>query len=329
MKKILRRLRKSKFENHFIWLERIFKNGWHHLMRNKLLTAGTTLIIALMFFVFNLVLALSFASDSVLLSVGKKIDIRTEILPETENYTVQTLVNELKALPGVAEVIFTDKEKALNQFGQKYPNVITFLENNQLENPLPGTLRIITHDVSANKGVILFLEQPKFSRVIDQGKLKNDTEQRDRHQKILNITQFIKRIGLWLNLTFAIVCLLIIFNSININIHTHQQEINIMRLVGATPHFIRGGYLISGIIYGVLALILSIVFARLTLLYLSHHLIQIIQNENLLVGIDAILLHFDDHFWTTFIWQLLGAVSAGLISSYLAIELYLKKRFSF
>lgn len=320
---------RNKFQKRLIWLERITKNGWHNLMRNKILTVATTLIIALMFFVFNLILALSFASDSVILSVGRKVDIRVEMLPDVENYTIQNFVNRLREMPDVNEVIFISKEEALSSFGSKYPNVISFLDNNGLKNPLPNVIRIIGRDISANNRIIRFLENPQFSYTVNQQKLKSDTEQKTRNEKILNITQFIKRIGLWLNMVFAIVAILIIFNSINLSIHTHRHEINIMRLVGAKKSFIRGGYLLEGMMYAVFALILSTILSRLTLLYLSKNLIGVISNESLLVGLDSILLHFDDHFWLTFSWQLFGVVLVGLFSSFLAIELYLKKRFSF
>lgn len=326
---ILKHFRKNNFEKRLIWLERVIKNGWHNLMRNKVLTVATTLIIALMFFVFNLILALSYASDSVILSIGRKVDIRVEVLPNVENYTIQNLVNRLKELPDTSEVILVSKEEALKSFGSKYPNVIPFLERNRLANPLPNVIRIVGQDVSSNNRIIDFLESSEFSRIVDQGKLKNDMEQKTRNEKILNITQFIKRIGLWLNMVFAVVAILIIFNSINLSIHTHRHEINIMQLVGANKNFIRGGYLFEGLLYAVIALMVSLIFSRLTLLYLSKNLLGVISNESLLVGLDAILLHFEDHFWLTFIWQLFGAILVGLFSSFLAIELYLKKRFSF
>lgn len=319
----------SYFQKRLIWFERVIKNGWHNLMRNKFLTIATTLIIALMFFVFNLILALSFASDSVISSIGKKVDIRVEILPQVENYTAQNLVNRLRELPDVSEVVFISKTDALRNFGIKYPNVISFLDHNNLQNPLPNVIRIVGRDVSANNRIIHFLESPQFSRIIHQEKLKNDTEQKSRNEKILNITQFIKGVGLWLNIVFAIVAILIIFNSININIHTHRHEINIMRLVGAKTNFIRGGYLFEGLMYATFALFLSMIFSRLTLLYLSKNLIGVISNESLLVGLDSILLHFDDLFWLTFSWQLFGVILVGLFSSFLAIQLYLRKRFSF
>jgi cell division transport system permease protein len=320
---------KTDFQKNLIWLERVTKNGWENLMRNKILTIATTLIIALMFFVFNLILALSLASDSVILSVGRKVDIRVEILPEVENYTVQTLVNNLKTLPDINQVVFISKEEALKSFSEKYPNVTSFLDNNKLANPLPDVIRIVANDISSNNKIIDYLEGDQFSTVINQQKLSEDVDQKNRNEKILNITQFIKGVGLWLNMIFAIVAILIIFNSININIHTHRHEINIMRLVGANKNFIRGGHLFEGLMYSTFALILSMLFARLTLLYISKNLIGIISNESLLVGLNAILLHFEDHFWLTFTWQFFGSVIVGLFSSFLAIELYLRKRFSF
>ncbi len=190
-------------------------------------------------------------------------------------------------------------------------------------------VRIVGQDVSVNNRIIEFLENSQFSRIVDQGKLKNDIEQKDRNEKILNITQFIKGIGLWLNIVFAVVAILIIFNSINLSIHTHRHEIHIMRLVGANKSFIRGGFLFQGILYATIALAFSLILSRLTLLYLSKNLIGVISNESLLVGLDAILLHFEDNFWLTVVWQFFGASLVGLFSSFLAIELYLKKKFSF
>jgi cell division transport system permease protein len=313
----------------FLWLKRVAKNGWNNLMRNKILTVATTLIIALMFFVFNLVLALTYASDSVLHSLGKKVDIRVETLSTAELYSVQTLVSRLKGLPEVDQVLFVSKDDALKSFGQKYPNVLQFLDRNNLNNPLPNVIRVVGRNVDSNNTIVQFLELPEFAQVVNQDKLKNDSDQKNRNEKILNITQFIREIGFWLNLVFALVAVLIIFNSININIHTHRYEINIMRLVGAKTAFIRGGFLFEGMLYAVLAFSVSLLFSQLTLLYLSKNLIGVITNESLLIGLDSILLHFEDRFWFTFLWQFLGVMTVGITSSFLATELYFRKRFSF
>jgi cell division transport system permease protein len=322
-------MRESPLTLQVIWVKRALKNAWHSLLRNKLLSVATILIIALMLFVFNLILAMSYASDSVISSVGEKLDISVEIKSGVENYSIQAFTNTLQQHPNVKEVVYISKAEALAKFGSKYPNVISFLQHHNLENPLPDTVRIVTTSVADNNLVIEFLEQPNFANIVNQEKLMKNVEQKDRNEKILGITLSIKRISLWLIIIFALVGLLIIFNSININIHSHEKEINVMKLVGAKYNFIRSGFLFEGIGFAVSALVISLIFSRLILAYLARNLVAVISNETLMAGMNSILLHFEDNFWTTFGWQLLAVIAAGLLSSYLAIELYLRKHHAF
>jgi cell division transport system permease protein len=282
-----------------------------------------------MLFVFNLILAMSYASDSIISTVGEKLDISVEIQSGVENYSIQAFTKTLREHPNVKEVVYISKTDALSKFGSKYPNVISFLDHHNLENPLPDTVRIVTTDVSDNNLVIEFLEQPQFASIVNQEKLMKNIEQKDRNEKILGITLSIKRISFWLIIIFALVGLMIIFNSININIHSHEKEINVMKLVGAKYHFIRGGFVLEGIGFAVTALFISLLFSRLILAYLASNLVVVISNETLMAGLNTVLLHFEDNFWVTFGWQLLAVIVAGLLSSYLAIELYLRKQHAF
>lgn len=312
-----------------IWLRRALKNGWHSLLRNKILSVATILIIALMLFVFNLILALSFASDSIIFNVGQKLDISVEMQSGVENYTIQAFSETLRKNPHVKEVTYISKTDALGKFGTKYPNVLSFLDHYSLDNPLPDTVRIVTNDVSDNNAVIDFLEGPQFSAIVNQEKLSKDVEQKDRNEKILGITRSIRSVSFWLTIVFALVGVMIIFNSININVHTHEKEIQIMKLVGASYPFIRSGFIFEGIGFSLAALVLSLFFSRLVLAYLARGLAAIITNESLMAGLNSILLHFEDHFFITFFWQLLVIGLAGFLSSYLAIELYLRKNQAF
>jgi cell division transport system permease protein len=312
-----------------IWIKRALMNAWHSLLRNKILSLATILIIALMLFVFNLVLAMSFASDSVITNVGEKLDISVEIRNGVENYSIQAFAETLRQNPHVKEVVYISKADALAKFGSKYPNVISFLDNHQLENPLPDIVRIVTNDLADNNAVIDLLAGPQFTSIVNQEKLTKNTEQKDRNEKILNITRSIQNISFWLVLIFALVGLTIIFNSININIHSHEKEINIMKLVGAKYNFIRSGFVFEGVFYAVSALVISLAFSRLILAYLARNLVGVISNESLMAGLNSILLHFQDQFWFTFIWQFLVIALAGTLSSYLAIELYLRKYHTF
>jgi len=308
---------------------RAIKNGFQNLLRNKLLSAATILIVTLIFFVFNLVLALSFASDSVIRQVGEKIDLSAEIQPEVEDYTLQTFLTTLRGRPEIKEVIYISREEALQRFGAKYPNVIAFLENNHLENPLPNAIRIVSADVADNNAILAMLEQPQFSRLINQEKLLKNQEQKGRNERVLEITLFLRSVGWALNALFALVALLILWNSINLTLHAHQKEIAVMQLVGARHSLIRMGFLFEGVFLSVVSLVLSVGLSRLVLGYLTRHLLGVIENESLLVGLNAILLHFEDGLFLTLVWQVVGAGVVGLLASALATQLYLKKQFSF
>lgn len=330
-------IQKTKIENmrengltlQWVWLKRAFKNAWQSVLRNKILSLATILIIALMLFVFNLILALSFASDSVIANVGEKLDISLELQSGLDNYAIQTFADTLRRNPDIKEVVVVTKADALAKFGSKYPNVISFLDHYQLANPLPDTVRIVTNDIADNNKVIDFLSGPQFSTIVNQEKLMKNEEQKDRNEKILGITRSIQNVSFWLILIFSLVGLTIIFNSININIHSHEKEINIMKLVGAKYNFIRSGFIFEGIGYAVSALIISMVLSRLILATLARNLAGVISNETLMAGLNSILLQFEDRFWFTFSWQFLVIALAGFASSYLAIELYLRKTHTF
>jgi cell division transport system permease protein len=317
------------FKSSLTWLKRALINAWHDLMRNKLFSAATVLIIALIIFVLNLILALNFAAGSVIMDVGEKLDISVEMNPGIEDYSIQAFVGTLRSKPEIREVIYISKEDALARFGAKYPDIILFLQHHALDNPLPNTVRIVNNDVADNNAIISYLEEPQFSYLINQEKLKQNLEQKSRNEKILDITHFIQKTGFWLNMIFALVALMIIFNSININIHTHEKEVNIMKLVGAKYNFIRAGFIFEGVFFAILAILISVIFSRLVLGYLAKNLVGIITNEALLAGLNSILLHFQDRFWLTLGWQIFAATAAGIISSYAAIELYLRKNHSF
>ncbi len=307
-------------------LRRALRNGWDDCRRNKFLTFGTIVVIGLIFFVFNLILALRLATESVIDKVGEKIDISVEVLAEVEPYSVETLLATLRRHPDVLEVISVSSEEALKRFGTKYPNVITFLEKNEIANPLPHTIRIVSRDVERNNDLIAYLNSPSFSRLLDQEKLLKNQEQKTRHERILEITRFLKSVGLGLNLIFAIVVLLILLNSIGLNIHAHQHEIRIMRLLGARLGFIRSGFFFEGILFAWGALFISVLASKFFLGWLTTHLLQVIQNESLLAGLNAILLHFEDRFTLTLLWEFAGAGLLGLAGSALALQVYLKKQ---
>ena len=311
----------------FTWIKRSISGGFRNLRRNLFLSVATILVISLMLFVFNLILALNFASDSVIEQVGKKFDIRVEMIEGTENYSIQAFISDVQRQQGVEEVIYISKNEALKNLSERYPSIVSFVNYNDMGNPLPDVVQIVTQDVSFNNQIIQYLEDPQFSQVVNQAELQGNIEQKERNEKILDVTRFIQSASFWLILVFILVGLAIIFNSININIHTNKKEIAIMKLVGAKHWFIRTSFIFEGVFFAISAFFISILFSQLVLVYLGNNLLDVVTNQVILAGIDSIFLnfHFRENLWITFIWQFLMMLPVGFFSSYLAIELYLRR----
>jgi len=90
-----------------------------------------------------------------------------------------------------------------------------------------------------------------------------------------------------------------------------------MRLVGASNHFIRGPYVVEGIIYGLLAAILSVIIALPIIYFISPYIEIFIPEMNL-------WNYFTGHIITILGYQLIFGVGLGIISSIIAVRKYLK-----
>jgi len=110
---------------------------------------------------------------------------------------------------------------------------------------------------------------------------------------------------------------LVSLNAIMLAIHSTRDEIGIMRLVGATNIFIRGPYIVQGILYGLIAGILSIAFIA-PLIYFSNPYIKMITPEiNLWNYLMANLVSLTGY-------QIFFGILLGAVSSFIAVRKYLK-----
>ncbi|MEI7690617.1 MAG: FtsX-like permease family protein, partial [bacterium] len=137
--------------------------------------------------------------------------------------------------------------------------------------------------------------------------------------KLFKATQFTKQVGLAATGIFTATALLIIFNTIKMTIFARKEEVDIMKLVGATPGFIKGPFIIEGAIYGVISTFISIVVIAIFLYFLSPALI------NYFGGVGNNLTDFFlDNVVALVSAQLFVGVLIGVLSSWLAVRKYVK-----
>jgi len=215
----------------------------------------------------------------------------------------------------VKSVDYISKDEAITSFRERYANDQAILGalKELGRNPLSPSLTIIPKDFNESNLVISEL------RVLDSSII----ESRDFSDnsiilsKINNITKRVNEVGLFIISIFILTSLLVVYNAIRVAIYTHRQEIEIMRLVGASNFFIYMPYLFSAFMYALFSvlIIIGIFYPFLTLLqpYL----------EAFFVGYNInIVTYFLDNFWFIFGGQFLVVLFITALASLFAVRKY-------
>ncbi|HIP21726.1 MAG TPA: FtsX-like permease family protein [Candidatus Pacebacteria bacterium] len=127
------------------------------------------------------------------------------------------------------------------------------------ENPLGAVINLKAKNIEGYKTIIEFLEsdviQAKYLSIIDS---TNYNENKYVIGKITTLIKYITIIGLGVAGILIFISLIIIYNTIRLIIYSYKEEIQVMRLIGASNFYTRGPFLIEGILYGLISGIFSI-----------------------------------------------------------------------
>ncbi len=296
---------------------RALKLSLANIWRNKFLSAATILVMAILIFIFNIVLGIHFVTQSALTDLTQKVDIVVYLKDNVEYYEVQQMINEMKALNGITEVEYTSKTEALQVVSRTHPETAEFLSRFTIKNPLPPSLSVKTERPELHIMVQQFLNQEKYRHLLANVISENE-EQTSAVEAItdnlIKLSNTSNQIVFWVFVVFIFGSVLIISNSIQLTIYNRQREIYIMRLVGATKNFISLPFLFEGLFYGLIAMAVS---TGLTALMVSQISISAINISSYVQSIP---------FMTLFFIELIAAVLLGIICSFIAVYRYLKTK---
>lgn len=303
-----------------IALSRIIKSACQNIIRNFWLTVVTISIIILALFSTSTLLIFNLLTDHTLAVVENKTDIYIDLTKEASGEQAQILVDELSKLPSAKEVEFITPEATLEKFKERHQDNSLILQalESVSENPFRGSIRLNVNDISSFPTILNELSKKEYARYLEI----EDQEFADAKMLIEGISDYSKKIenaGLILSLLFIIIAVLVVFNTIQVGIYTHREEIGIMKLVGASNSFIRSPFLLEGIIYSLISVIIlgAIIYPLLGFVqtYIDEFFKEYSANLISLVN---------QNFLKIFGTQLALAVFITLVSSYIAVRRYLK-----
>ena len=218
---------------------------------------------------------------------------------------------EISGMKNVQSTEFISRQASLEAFRESsgFGKSIDTLANN----PLPHTIIVEPLDEADTFAVKILLNTLQASPQVNIAKL--DTEWLERLYTILEIA---KRSVVIVTILFSIAVLLIIGNTIRLDIQSRYQEIIVTKLIGATNAFIRRPFLYGGVWYGLLGGLMSWLIVEIGYLAISGPLNRL----NLLYQADLELITFT---FQDFIVLVTSSTLLGLAGSWIAVAQHLNQ----
>jgi cell division transport system permease protein len=300
-------------------LFRVLQAGVRNFMRNMWLSTAATAVMTITL----TIIVVSFISNSALTSTIKsvtdKIDISVFLKDGITTEKRESLQKNLEADPNVESVRYISKEEALASWKEENKNNPTLIKGLEFAgNPLPASLRVKAKDPKKLESIIALSTQPQFRDLLDPDRQSTYSgENKDTINRIVRISNFFKTSGLIASIIFVIISTMIIFNTIRMAIFTRRDEIEIMKLVGATKWFIRGPFVFEAALYGIIAAVIALVFSYALLLGGAAKLANYI-------AVGSTISFFQSYPLLVIGGELVIGICIGAFSSMLAMSRYLK-----
>jgi cell division transport system permease protein len=227
------------------------RRAWQGFWRNAAMSLAATATMTLML----LLLAGFWIVQAGLLAglefVEQKVQVVADLNDGTNPVTVDQLTTELLAMPEVKDVTYVSKEEALQRFkadraNQGQEDLTGFLS----ANPLPASLEVSLRSATDYGPVSdLLRADPNVARVKNIADLAN---------RVVTVTDFLRTFGLVLLAIVGAIVLFIIINAIRLAVLGRAEEIEVMRLVGASDAFIRWPFVFEGALVGLLGAVVTL-----------------------------------------------------------------------
>ena len=232
-------------------------NGAKSFARSGAVSFATVLIMTVTLMIVGLLIFLSAVLSHTLTSIKDKVDVNVYFVTTALESDIVAYQRRLAEIPEVERVTYTSREEALLAFEERHQGDELVLQAlaELGDNPLGASLSIKAQDPSQYEGIANFLSNDPATdasgaSIIDRVNYFQNKVVIDRLTSAIDATE---RAGLVIVLLFAFASAVIAFATVRLAIYTSRDEIAVMRLMGASNMYIRGPFIVAGMLAGVLA----------------------------------------------------------------------------
>lgn len=299
-----------------ISFRRIAAQGLRNFFRNAWLSSAATAIMVVTLSIILSSIIINLALTDTIDDIASNVTVSVYLNDDISDQQRAELQSSLEQNFNVANVDYVSKEEALAIFQERNRDDPSLIEGLSVtDNVLPASLEVEVSDLSQIDAVTAIAENERFAETVDETSVSE--ERRESIENIARAQDFITFASIIAAAIFAGISILVIFNTIRMAVFTRSTEIEIMKLIGATPNYIRGPFLFEAALYGIFAGLLACSAVYSVLLSLGPR-----ADKQLLIGptIDTFV-----NYWPLIMGgTIMLGVFIGLLSSLISMSRYLR-----
>jgi cell division transport system permease protein len=226
--------------------------AWQGFWRNAMMSLAATATVVLMLVLLAALFIVISGLNAGLAFIESKVAVTAQLEDGTSGGERAELTDEILAMPGVASVEYVSPLDAMERLSEAYEATGRKLDlGNSANIDLFASLEINLTDPDASSSVVDALsDHENVERII--------TKQAE-YDTLLGIINVIRTVGIVAVGLVALTVLFMIINTIRIAVYSRANEIEIMRLVGASDSFIRWPFILEGILCGLIGAVITVI----------------------------------------------------------------------
>lgn len=262
----------------FRLIRNVFKQGFQGMWRNRGMGVASVSSISAVLMILGVVLILILSINALVIDTQSKFDeIEIFLYDDATDEQLTAIEDMVRSKEGVLSILYKSKDQALESYKEQWGDEAYLLDGLEKDNPLPNSYIVQLKDIEY------------ADAIVDEAKKMNGVEKVNYHKEIIDklmlLANYLRLGGMVIIAALVAVSIFIISNTIKITVSSRRREINIMKYIGATNGYIKGPFVIEGLLFGIIGAVLSI-----AIVYYGYEYFYETVNKNLYAVFSIILV---------------------------------------
>lgn len=243
----------------------IFKQAFQSVFRNKMMSMASIGSVTAVLVILGYIMLLILNINNAALKAQEEFDeIAVFIIDEATDTEIEQLGKDISKIKGVLSVVYKSKEQALEEQKLQWKED-SYLLDDLRRNPLPNSYIVQLEDVKFSDYVIQEINKSGF--------VENIRYHIEAAKSLMSIANTLKKLGVFIIGILILISIFIISNTVKMTVVFRRKEIELMQYIGASNGYVRGPFIIEGVVLGIIGSAVAISIIAFSYNYLTNYLI--------------------------------------------------------